>query len=367
MMKKTPRAQPRKQEREGFGMDLRKLYQQVEASLLRLDLGRIWPGFEPLRFALYDRDRCFFDGAFIEKTDAFCANTSIVYQGEQIAIWMVREELEIPVLTSKIVHEMFHGFQARQGWSCWPNELEALYRYEYVPGNLSLRLRENELLLALLDRFDEASFRELLSHRKLRGERYPYEFGYETRVEEIEGAANYVEWQVLKQLDEEKAAALEARMRRTLTDPRSLFPIRISSYFSGALMIHALRSAGVYPFDPSRRSVLLPILRNAEPSDGSFPGKDAAVRAVSEAVAAFQEETRAVVCAALEKNVPVLTGPCELAALNVYDARRYGDCLTTTFFLLCRVAGEERMLQGDFVIRMKDEKTIAAVYRWEKP
>ena len=49
---------------------------------------------------------------YIEKTDAFCANTSIVYEGEQIAIWMVQEDLDESVLTSKIVHEMFHGYQS---------------------------------------------------------------------------------------------------------------------------------------------------------------------------------------------------------------------------------------------------------------
>ena len=62
---------------------------------------------------------------------------------------MVQEELDNAVLTSKNVHEMFHGFQTVQGWDCWPGELEALYRYEYKAENLSLKRRENELLLFL--------------------------------------------------------------------------------------------------------------------------------------------------------------------------------------------------------------------------
>ncbi len=44
---------------------------------------------------------------------------------------------------------MFHGYQSIIGWNCWANELEALYHYQYDAENLSLKLRENELLIAL--------------------------------------------------------------------------------------------------------------------------------------------------------------------------------------------------------------------------
>ncbi|MBQ2191443.1 MAG: hypothetical protein II409_03425 [Clostridia bacterium] len=62
-------------------MDLEVLYRQVKESVSALDLGRIWPGFSPLKFALYDEKRCFFDGHWVEKTGDFLANTSIVYNG----------------------------------------------------------------------------------------------------------------------------------------------------------------------------------------------------------------------------------------------------------------------------------------------
>ena len=345
-------------------MDLKKTYREVKKTIDRLDFEKIWPGFSPLRFALYDNERCFFDGAFVEKTDEFCANTSIVYHGEQIAIWMVQEELEIPVLASKMVHEMFHGYQQLQGWTCWPNETEALFRYEYSAGNLSLKIRENELLLRLMDSFDEDNFRELLSHRKLRSEKYPYAFSYESKVEEIEGTANYVEWQVLRQLDEQKAASMSDRMREQLTKPEFFFPIRISCYFTGALMVHALRSAGLYSFDDAERPLILRILRGTKPSDGEFPEKEAALRLVNEAISAYDAQTEAIVASALEKNDVVLRGPFPLVTVNVYNARRCRDCITSTYFLMYRDGAEDRILQGDFVIRMKDEKAIDTVYRW---
>lgn len=131
-------------------MKLELLYRSAEEAIRGLDLARIWPGFAPLKFALFDAERCFFDGQYVEKTDDFCANTAISYQGETIATWRVEGELSLPVLVSKLVHEMFHGFQRLQGWDCWADELEALNRYEYSAEALSLKLRENALLCALL-------------------------------------------------------------------------------------------------------------------------------------------------------------------------------------------------------------------------
>ncbi len=261
-------------ERECPYMKLDELYGRVSDSIASLDLARIWPGFFPLRFALYDDEACFFDGAYIEKPDTFCANTAILYHGETIAIWKVEGEPDISVLTAKIVHKMFHGYQVRQGWDCWADEMDALYRYEYSAGNLALKLRENELLLSLLDRFDAAGFRELLAHRKRRSEKYPFEFSYESKIEEIEGSATYVEWMVLQQLDERAAAAMTERLRTAVTQPEALFPIRISCYYTGALMIRALLAAGVYSFTPPERPAILPVLQNVRPSDGGFPGKD---------------------------------------------------------------------------------------------
>ncbi len=346
-------------------MDLQNLYTQVKQTISLLDLNKIWPGFEPLKFALYDENRCFFDGRYIEKTEVFCANTSIKYRGEQIAIWMVGQETEIPVLTSKIVHEMFHGYQNIMGWDCWPNELEALYRYTYDAENLSLKLRENELLLALQDRFDRSAFQELLAHRKYRSRKFPYEFSYESSVEEIEGTANYVEWQVLKQLDEKKAGERTDHMRAMLTRPEYLFPIRISCYYTGALMINALCGAGKYSFSAAKRPVIFSVLEDVIPSDGGYPDKETALTETAGMVDSFNVETGSIIRSVLEKNEVVLKGPLELTGVNVYNARCCEGYITTTFFLMYREGQENRMLQGNFVVKMQDEKTIAAVYRWK--
>ncbi len=345
-------------------MDLGALHAQVKQAILTLDFDAIWPGFRPLRFALYDNERCCFDGRYIDKTDEFCANTSIVYQGEQIAIWMLQEEMEIPVLASKIVHEMFHGYQNIMGWDCWPNELEALYKYEYNAENLSLKLYENKLLLALLEHFDDSIMKELLAHRKRRSMRFPYEFSYESKVEEIEGTANYVEWQALKQLDKNKADEFVKQMYARMTKAEYLFPVRISCYYSGALMIDVLRHAEIYSFSATKRPVISSILENVVPSDADYSDKEMILAEIAKTIKGYNDDTDSIIRSSLEKNEIVLNGPAELTAVNIYNARCYKGFITTTYFLMYRTKEENKMLQGNYVIRMQDEKTIAAVYRW---
>lgn len=340
-------------------MQLDELYFKTAEAISKLDFSRIWPGFKPLKFALYDNEKCFFDGAYIEKSGEFCANTSIEFRGEQIAIWNVMEELDIPVMTSKMVHEMFHGFQHINGWNCGPNEMEALYSYSYDPENLSIKLRENELLLCLLDRFDDDSYRELIKLRKLRSMEHPYEFSYESSVEEIEGTANFVEWQVLKQLDEAQAEKLKERMHAVMTKPEYLFPIRISCYYTGALLINAMLCAGEYGFCAEKRPVSTQIL------EGVVPAAGFAVRAdVSDAVETFNSDTRAIIESALKKNEIALKGPCELVYVNIYNARCLNGFITSTYFVAYKNGDETAMLQGDFVVKMLDERTIDIVYRW---
>ncbi|MBP5312419.1 MAG: hypothetical protein J6112_06275 [Clostridia bacterium] len=346
-------------------MDLELLYRQVKEAVSTLDFNKIWPGFEPLKFALYDNEKCFFDGQYIEKTDAFCANTSINFQGEQIAIWMAQEELKIPVLASKLVHEMFHGYQTLKGWDCWPDEMEALYRYKYDAGNLSLKLGENELLISLLESFDGDVLKRLLSSRKYRRDNFGYEFSYETKVEEIEGTANYVEWQVLKQLDSEEADRLTAEMSKVMTTPEHLFPIRISCYFTGALMINALVGAGVYSFDTAKRPVIGDILDDGRLCAAGLRSGGLRIGEVTEAINAFNGKTREIIEAALERNEIVLNGPLELVYVNIYNARHLGGFLTSTYFLAYREENENKTAAGDFVILMRDEKTIDKVYLWQ--
>ena len=89
---------------------------------------------------------------------------------------------------------MFHGFQNIQGWNCSVDETDALFHYGYSAENLSRKLKENEVLTDLLDGFDELKYRALMQSRKTRSERFPYEFMYESCVEEIEAVRLRQTW-----------------------------------------------------------------------------------------------------------------------------------------------------------------------------
>ncbi len=347
-----------------MNINLEKLYDQICETINTLDFDAIWEGFRPLKFGLYNDTECFFDGRYIEKTADFCANTSIEYKGEIIAIWNVEEEMSIPKFTSCIVHEMFHAFQEKQGWDCWPKEMEALYKYKYSEENLSIKLHENKLLLGMLEGYDEAKYKELLSCRKYRSEKFPYEFSYECCGEEIEGSANYVEWQALRQLDENEAENLVADMRKTMLQPEYFFPIRISGYYTGALLINAMIQAGGYNYGAENRPVIKQILKSLSPISAVKAGTEEERGTVSEALASFMAESKKIVESSVAANEVVLTGPVTMGSVNVYDARCYNGYLTSRFFLMYFENGEKKVIRDNYVIKMKDEKTIEKVYRW---
>ncbi len=128
-------------------MNLESLYFEVKSNIDQIRFEELWQGFAPFKFALYDAEKCFFNGRFIFKPPTFVANTSLVHEGEFIAIWHVMEPMNPTILASKIIHEMFHAFQNTRGESKFPNEYDALCRYRYEEVNLSLKYEENKILL----------------------------------------------------------------------------------------------------------------------------------------------------------------------------------------------------------------------------
>lgn len=345
---------------------LEKLHNSITDMIRTVDFSNLWEGFEPLKFALYTDEDCFFDGHYIEKTPDFCANTAIEYQGEMIAIWKVQNGTPLAILTSKIIHEMFHGFQQKQGWKCWANEMEALCRYKYDVDNLSIKIAENKLLLDLQEEFDIEKYKKVLSLRKYRQKLFPYEFDYEIKVEEIEGSANYVEWQVLKQLDEKAANKLICDMQNDLINPKYYFPIRISSYYTGALLINAMILSGEYDYSAKDRPVINQKLKFVKPIAQIDSIIENDRNSIAEVVDAFYDKSRQIVEAAVSSDEQVLKGPVELGSVNIYDARSYDGYLTSTYFLMYIEEGVKKVINGDFVIKMRDEKTIDRVYKWNK-
>ena len=142
-------------------MDLEGLYLKVKALMEKVDFNLLWQGFKPIKFALYTDKECFFNGAYIPKSDEFLANTSINYKVEWIAIWNVMEEMSPEILCSKMIHEMFHGFQFANKESRFPDEFDAILNYDIDDENLSLKYEENKLIVSLIEKYNEKDFNQL--------------------------------------------------------------------------------------------------------------------------------------------------------------------------------------------------------------
>ncbi|MBR6707299.1 MAG: hypothetical protein IKI84_11575 [Clostridia bacterium] len=353
-------------------MDLSYAYEQVLSRLERLDFSALFGGFRRFPFALYNEAEAFFDGKRIEKPAEFIANTSVMYNGEYIAIWNLMEEAyDFDVLASKLAHEMFHAFQNANGEKRWANERAALVKYRYEEANFAAKMEEAECMRRCLSGIDREAFERLLALRKARMECFPFAYDYEARIEQIEGTANYVEMEALSRLDREKG---ENRMREALeeiNDPSRYFPVRAVTYLTGAAFLACL---GRYADMDTERFTDTPFsieaLKHSAPCP--LPEKDACASACLEK---WRERTREKVSRALEKNEIVLEGPSCLAAWNVYDGYWDGTYAILTYFLGYtdgplpetqeQAMSQIKFLKGDFVAEMNSDMTLLRVWRQE--
>lgn len=339
-------------------MELEKLYHEVKKYVDTLDFSKLWRGFQPLKFALYTDTECFFDGAYIEKTDEFIGNTAILYKGEWIAIWFVQEQISPVVFASKIVHEMFHGFQMMNNDSRFPNELDALYQYKYDEVNLNMKMRENQLIYKLSAQFDMEMFKELLQMRKYRCNSFSYEYHYESGVEQIEGSANYVELHCLKQLSTEQYEKKLLKMRERIIDPNNLLPIRVICYDIGALLLHILAENGI-AFEDGFSSVTVSeaIIVDAEEKVCAC---DYGMKNMLES---YNAKASKIIQKAKDKNIIVTDTPCKLLGVNVYNAIFFEDHIISTYFVMFGTEDDPKIEYGDFVIETNSRKQVTKIYR----
>ncbi len=339
-------------------MDLERLYYEVKNYIDTVDFSKLWRGFEPLKFALYTDKECFFDGAYVEKTDEFLANTSILYNGEWIAIWYVQEEMNPIVLTSKMIHEMFHGFQRMHNESRVFDDLDALYHYKYEEGNLNLKLKENHLLYHLSTKFDKEMFGQFLQIRKYRYDTFGYAYHYESCNEQIEGTANYVELHCLKQLSAELFEKKLSAMKERIIDPGNLLPVRIICYDIGALLLYVMTENHI-AFEDDFSSVTF-----SEAIISGIEGK----KHISEfstknLLDSFNSKASEIISKAIEKNELVTDTPCELFGVNVYDAIFYQNHIISRYFVMFGSEDNKQIEYGDFVIETKEYKKVTKIYR----
>lgn len=339
-------------------MDLEKLYYEIKNYMERVDFSKLWRGFEPLKFALYTDSECFFDGTYIDKTDVFLGNTSVLYNGEWVAIWNVQEQISPIVLTSKIIHEMFHGFQMMNHDSRFPDELDALYNYKYEEGNLSLKLMENQLLYHSSTRFDKDIFREFLKIRKYRFDSFRYAYHYESSIEQIEGTANFVELHCLKQLSAELFEKALSAVRERIIKPNNLLPIRVICYDIGALLLYVMTENNI-AFEDGFSSVTF-----AEAILNDVDGKKyVPERNMKCLLDSYNAKANEVIRKAKEKNTIIADTPCDLLGVNVYDAIFCENHIISRYFVMFGSGDNQQIEYGDFVIETNAYKKATKIYR----
>ena len=336
---------------------LKELYKEVSLYISKIDFNKLWSRFYPLRFALYDDNHCYFDGQYITKTNDFLANTAIEYQGENIAIWNVMEEVDPKYLASKMIHEMFHGFQRINNESRFPNETNAIYNYHYSNENLSIKFVENQLIIELVKEFDKDKFELLLSLKKYRQLNHNYEFNYEAKIEQIEGSANYVELSALKEIDYKLYLNKLEEMIDSLKKPEKLFPVRIISYDSGALLLHILKENKIdFSMGFSDATFIEKLIENVLPilnPNDLF---------MSPYISSYFNNSKKIIDNAVAKKNIVLDKSVKLLGFNVYNAVYLDGYIISKYFIMYE---DEKpiILYGDFVIETHSEGIITKIYK----
>lgn len=331
-------------------MELMEKYIKVKNLIDKVDFSHLWNDFKPIKFALYNDRKCVLDGEFIEKTDQFIGNTAIEFNDEVIAIWNLENEIDDIILASKIVHEMFHGFQMLNNDTRFANELDALYNYKYVNENLSIKIEENNLIKELLERFEKDKFNRLLGLRKYRFNKYKYEFLYESKVEQIEGTANYIELKVLKLLSNHLFNLKINRMINKIITPSNLLPIRIISYDIGALLLYILKENNI-DFDGGFSNLTINEYLIKDVSEVNYNNTLKMANYIEE----YFNYADNIINKALSQNNVIEDSKQKILGVNVYDAIYHRGYIISKH---CVMYGEEDrfIVQfGDFVIETKEQ------------
>lgn len=342
-------------------MNLQEEYNRVKERIDAINFSALWEGFHSFRFALFNETECYFDGRYIEKTDEFHANTSILYNGENIAIWKLTEKpTDIDMFTASIVHEMFHAYQNESGEKCILDERRALLEYQYSMENLSVKLQEAKLMRDILLDGNESKFLELLSLRKLRKERFPKQYDYEARVEQNEGTAKYIELLVLMQIAPEKGRLRLLQMIDEIIAAGNYFPIRVISYTIGAVFLLCIKKCSSFIYSNfSERPFSDEILDDVI----AMPYEVAIDPEMEMKLTTYNQETERIVTAALNRGEICLKGNYPLFSLNIWDARWNGKYATSNHFVAYLDGDQVKFLNGNFVVEIDNSLSILTVYR----
>lgn len=338
-------------------MELKKYYHEVLTRINQVDFSVLWPHFRKYNFALYDNEYVIFNNEIINKTAEFIGNTAIKYHNEYIAIWYLSSEIDYDILSSKIIHEMFHAFQIENNEPRFPNEFKAVINYKYTQDNLQIKFAENVILKSLIRKYNNKDFLELLRFRKYRSEYFPVEFDYESRIEVIEGSAQFIELMALKQLNNKKYLEQLNKLLMNIVDPNNLIPIRPICYDIGTvLLIVSMDNNIVLNKNIMNNSLTYSeqLIKDINHNKIQMPYNSQ----LDEVIHGDIKHLEKLISKNIFEAKQIIEGPYELKGFNVFQARYFQGYLYSKYFLIYNDGEEDIVLSGDFIVELKDISII---------
>jgi len=169
--------------------------QAIDKRLDLIDFESLSKGFKRYDYALYDDKHVYLKDRVIDKDQRFLGNTAINFEGEYIAIWH-NPQGDLDILTSNIIHEMFHCHQYDANIPILIDDLGAL-KYTLDRRYLELKQEEKVLLVNAIQNMDQDAYSQVLSIRQMRNNLNPI-YDYERSIEIFEGGAEACKLSALK-------------------------------------------------------------------------------------------------------------------------------------------------------------------------
>lgn len=340
---------------------MHSIYQTIKAKLTSIDFNTLWQGFHPFSFALYDEKQVYLEDRVFPKDQRFIGNTAIRFEDQYLAIWQISERDEdLDILTAKIIHEMFHCYQYEMQEMRFPNEILEGLNYRYTLENLSRKYQENLLLIDSFQTFDLERFQECLALRKARSSANEAEVQYESKIEVVEGMAQYIELKALRFLSKAKFHQRLERMIQNIAKKENLLSIRHLSYDVGSLILLFCEQNGLnigHQIGKVEKTIFELLTLNINPKHVDIGQDNELLALINQNEQAIKHQIEVI----LNHLNTIIHGPFKIAGLDPLNTKRYGSYLYCKYFLAYKQADEVKSIQSTCVAEMADPLTIAKI------
>lgn len=351
---------------------MKALYQAVHTKLATIVFEDIWPSFTPCEFALFNQDFVYFKQRVFERDDRFLGNTSITFEGENIAIFQVLnpDEEEIDHLTSMIVHEMFHAFQMNHQETRLPNDLEGLNYPQEFEHYVDVYHEHVLLVKAVECHVQEEKvtyFMQYLASRSARYKRYENQIKYEMLVETFEGCAEYCGLKALQQLSAEKALQkIDDYKRSLVTDLNQLFEIRKISYASGTLLLLLVDQLQLPIERSSNPMTIIEDLMNQYPSYAELGEHESFAVIIRSAYEDYMKSINMKFQSFFSQSTEIVKGPFTICGYDPMNMVKLEDKILCSNFINLRFSGQPSFIVKGPVVLQIDSSNYFNVLNYTK-